>query len=318
MSKRYTIQYVEQYLLGKNIKLLSDKYYNNKQKILCECLLCNYVWSTRFDVLIRVNGCPGCANNAPFDINFVKQYCKTRNIKLLSSVYKGSHKKLEYSCNVCNFIWSTTFGSIKNGSHGCPKCGKSLKLTLEHVEKFLLTKNIQLLSKEYINSKTKLEYKCSVCNFVWFTTFSSIKNNSRGCPKCSVEKRKQTCLKNLGVEWPTQNKEVRLKCAKSANKIIELKHWFSNETISCQGSYEVKVVKFYNKNQIAFLWQPQTFTIPDGRTYTPDCYLPDQDLWIEIKGRWYDDALEKWEWFHKEYPNSELWDKNKLKQLGIL
>ncbi|KKM14938.1 hypothetical protein LCGC14_1701060, partial [marine sediment metagenome] len=27
---------------------------------------------------------------------------------------------------------------------------------------------------------------------------------------------------------------------------------------------------------------------------------------------------EKWEWFHKEHPNSELWDKKKLKEMKII
>ena len=30
------------------------------------------------------------------------------------------------------------------------------------------------------------------------------------------------------------------------------------------------------------------------------------------------DSLEKWEWFHKEYPNSELWNEKKLIELSIL
>jgi len=40
--------------------------------------------------------------------------------------------------------------------------------------------------------------------------------------------------------------------------------------------------------------------------------------WIEIKGYFRKDAKKKWNWFHKEYPNSELWDKNKLKEMGLL
>ena len=58
--------------------------------------------------------------------------------------------------------------------------------------------------------------------------------------------------------------------------------------------------------------------MPDGRTYTPDFYLPDLDKYIEIKGYFWGDAQEKWDWFHKEHKNSELWNKNKLKELKIL
>ena len=72
------------------------------------------------------------------------------------------------------------------------------------------------------------------------------------------------------------------------------------------------------KNQINFIWQPKTFKMFDARTYSPDAYIVDQDLYIEIKGYFWDDAQEKWEWFRKEYPNSELWNKEKLIELKIL
>jgi hypothetical protein len=58
--------------------------------------------------------------------------------------------------------------------------------------------------------------------------------------------------------------------------------------------------------------------MPDGRFYYVDAYLPVKNLYVEIKGFFMNDAEEKWEWFHKEYPNSELWDKSKLVQLGII
>jgi len=155
------------------------------------------------------------------------------------------------------------------------------------------------------------------------------------------EKTKQTNIKRYGFQWPIQNdeikekrakanidkfggpspmcdKDVALKNAKAHNNSHILIHWFSREDIVCVASYERKTVEYFNNSRIDYNWQIQTFLMPDGRTFRPDCYLPDQDLWIEIKGYFRDDAQEKWEWFHKEYPNSELWDKKKLKEMKIL
>lgn len=136
------------------------------------------------------------------------------------------------------------------------------------------------------------------------------------------EKIKQTCLKKYGVEHPSQNKEISLRAAKTANQITVLKHWFSREGIQCRGTYEVAVIEYFNKNKIDFNFQPQTFLMSDRHTYTPDLYLPDQDLWVEIKGTFRtwdptDDAEKKWNWFHGEHPNSELWIQDKLKELGL-
>lgn len=127
-----------------------------------------------------------------------------------------------------------------------------------------------------------------------------------------AEKIKNTCIEKYGFSHPLQNKEVRFKAAISANKIASLTHWFSGETLLCQGSYEVRAINYLNNNKIDYLWQPQIFVMPNGKTYTPDLYLTESDQWIEIKGYFWGDAKEKWDWFHREYPNSELWDKNAL------
>ena len=86
-----------------------------------------------------------------------------------------------------------------------------------------------------------------------------------------------------------------------------------NKDLVCQGSWEKAVVEYFNKNKINFRWQPRSFLMPNGRKYYPDCYLFSTKKWIEIKGYFRKDAREKWEWFHKEKPNSELWNFKKLK-----
>jgi len=131
-------------------------------------------------------------------------------------------------------------------------------------------------------------------------------------------KFQQTCLEIYGVPHPMQNSAVALKCATSQDNVYILKHWLSNENIICKGKWEKKFVEYLNKNRIDYNWQVQVFLMPNKKTYRPDCYLPDLDLWIEIKGRKYEAGMIKWEWFHKEYPNSELWDYKVLRDKKIL
>jgi len=97
-----------------------------------------------------------------------------------------------------------------------------------------------------------------------------------------------------------------------------LYHWKTSEEIICIGSYEVAVVDYWNEHKIDYIWHPDPFVMPNDKRYFIDAYLPDKDIYVEIKGYFRKDALEKWEWFHKEHPNSELWDKVKLKELNIL
>lgn len=154
------------------------------------------------------------------------------------------------------------------------------------------------------------------------------------------EKRKQTCLDKCGVSSPMknkdvqektkktnierygfscslQNKEIAFKNAKAQNNSFVLFHWKTNEEVICRASYEKKVVEWLNNNQIDFDFQVP-FDMPDGRRYFVDLYLKDRDLWVEVKGWFRGDAKEKWDWFHNEYPNSELWNKERLKEMKIL
>jgi len=132
------------------------------------------------------------------------------------------------------------------------------------------------------------------------------------------EKSRQTSLDHFGVDHPQKNKEISLKSARGRNTSVIKIHWLDTKELVCTASYEPKVVDYFNENKINFIWQGAVFVMPDGRTYRPDFYLPDTDTWGEIKGHFWKDAEEKWNWFHAEYPNSELWDKEKLKSLGLL
>jgi len=132
------------------------------------------------------------------------------------------------------------------------------------------------------------------------------------------EKIKQTCIEKYGVDHPMKNHEIALKAAKATNNSITLHHWKTGKELTCTASYEIKAVKYFNAHKINYEWQPQTFTMPDGRTFRPDCYLPDEETWVEIKGYFRKDAKEKWDWFHNTHPDSELWNEVKLKLLGIL
>jgi len=91
--------------------------------------------------------------------------------------------------------------------------------------------------------------------------------------------------------------------------------------IFCQTSYEVAVVNWFNDNKIQFDWQIR-FKMPSGRSYIVDALIKSgtfANIYIEIKGWWrHESSREKWKWFQENYKNSELWDHDKLIQLGIL
>ncbi len=132
-------------------------------------------------------------------------------------------------------------------------------------------------------------------------------------------KARQTNLDRYGVDHPSKDREIALKTARARNKSTIKYHWDTGEELVCVASYETRTVDYLNSNKINFQWHPKTFTLSTGRRYTPDLYLVDEDLWIEIKGYFLDLSFEKWTEFHNEiHPNSELWNTEKLKSMGII
>ena len=93
-------------------------------------------------------------------------------------------------------------------------------------------------------------------------------------------------------------------------------HWKTHKKLYCKGSYEIAVVEWLNENKIDFDWQIR-FTTPQDQYYFVDLFLKDRNVWVEIKGYKRPLNMKKWFWFHSEYPNSELWDDQKLKELGF-
>jgi len=116
---------------------------------------------------------------------FVKQYFEERGCELLEEEYVGARIKMEYRCS-CENISKICFSSFQQG-HRCRKCAiernvKKTKRTFKYVYNYFEKQGCELLEKEYINSKTKMRYKCS-CGNISETIFNSFQQGYR-CQKC--------------------------------------------------------------------------------------------------------------------------------------
>jgi len=173
------------------------------------------------------------------------------------------------------------------------------------------------LSDTYINCKKLLIWYCNKHRIKWKACWNNVGHSNTWCRECSKESRKKTVFERYGVFHISQNSDIRLKAARKANNIVEIRHWKTGDILLCQGSYELKVCDYFNKNKINYDFQI-TFNMPNDKTYTIDFYLPDSDLYIEVKGHMYPDAKKKWDWFNSLYKNSELWGKDKLEALSLI
>lgn len=113
----------------------------------------------------------------------------------------------------------------------------------------------------------------------------------------------------------------RLNALSKIDTVEAIERWSDKKIIYAHAAYEIAFVKWCNKNQIDFDWQI-TFKMPNGRKYIVDAFIKTGEFannYLEIKGWWRRvESKNKWEWFHKTYPNSLIWFYKDLQRIGII
>ncbi len=241
--------------------------------------------------------------------------------------YKNIHTPARFIDSIYGEWWTCPSAVINQGcghkTRGVKKNSERRTIPIDTIKNRIFEihgDTVSIDESSYVNIDTR-------CRFIdkdldeWYTVPAIIIYACAGHPGKKKIKCEETCMERYGCRSPMQDHNISLKSARSSNISCVLKHWKTEEEIICIASYEKAVAQYFNTNKIDYLWQPKTFhmTINEKkRTYRPDCYLPGQDLWIEIKGYFRELSKEKWEYFHNNiHTNSELWNKEKLKELGI-
>lgn len=111
--------------------------------------------------------------------------------KLLSKVYEDSRSYLEWKCSVeTHPSWQASYSSVKQG-RWCKLCYKqrrySEKQTYEEAKEVAISRGGHLLSRNYTNSTTPLEWKCAKAEHPsWKASFGNIKRGS-WCRDCALD-----------------------------------------------------------------------------------------------------------------------------------
>lgn len=106
-----------------------------------------------------------------------------------------------------------------------------------------------------------------------------------------------TFLENLSIKQSLNNSGGRCK-------------WFEVSGIKVQGTWERNVAEKFNELNIK--WEKvKTYPfeyIKDGKVkrYSPDFYLPEYDVYLEIKGYWWGNDREKMDLVIKQNPNVKI------------
>src|ERR1017187_8588264 len=187
---KYSIEDMQAIAKAKGGKCLSDEYKGIMHKLQWQCKE-GHTWFAGPNNLINGNSwCPVCrikigADKLRRTIEQMKQFAIEKGGKCLSDIYVNNRSKLQWQCSK-GHVWNARLGSISRGSW-CPKCsannrGNSQRGNLQEEQGIAIKRGGKCLSKEYINSNTKLEWQCAK-GHIWKAKPGNV-NAGTWCPFC--------------------------------------------------------------------------------------------------------------------------------------
>ncbi len=297
MPEKLTYEFVKESFESGGYTLLSDDYINSSTKLDYRCSKGHehsIVWSH----WQQGHRCPTCAGVIKPIIEYIRLSFKREGYILLSKAYINAHTKLDYRCSnehEHSISWTNWCGGYK-----CPICAGKMKLTLDQVRKSFEDSNYILLSKEYINARTKLNYRCSKGHehsIKWGDWYQGIR-----CPSCYGKNIKYTLeqireffsseeYELLSNRYKDVHTKLDYRCPKGHEHSIRLSGWLQG--YRCPICYNIKISGPGNhgwKGGISYepycpIWSDKEYKkdikLRDGnKCLNPDCWKKDSRIHI--------------------------------------
>ncbi len=271
--KKLTYEEVKRRIESVNgYRLLSKEYVNSSTKLKIQCPKRHIIWMQPNNFFsgfrCKICGVKKSADKRRLTINDMHDIAKKNGGECLSEKYIDAHTKLKWRCS-CGNEWEAEPNSIRQGTW-CPKCGliksaASSKLSYDQVKELIESESgYVLLTKDYINAKSKLLVQCNK-GHIYKVTQSDFKQGKR-CPICHNESLigrnslEEMDVKNRiiseGYEWLegeyiNQRSYLRVKCPQNHIYKVRGGNFFSgkrcplcrNERLSEEFSHDYEYVK---------------------------------------------------------------------------
>lgn len=262
--------------------------------------------------------------NAVFETDkSIKTCSKACSYKLRQLTRKKQHDPVEKICAACSNVFLDD--SKKKLVKKCKKCISSAMVEKRKANgSYSPTEEQRKLRSQAMLEKHKLGKH--------FTDASKALLSSKAKERWESEEFKARCRQNsiekYGVSHWTQTEQGRKKIGDRAKKyraseetkmklrlaaakrLREGRHSNSffgkggfREDIGfyVRSKWEANFARYLLHTKQEFQYEPDSFLLPDGRTYTPDFKVG--DVYYEIKGWWTSTAKEKYQLFCEQYQN---------------
>jgi hypothetical protein len=170
MRNKFTLEAVKAYFLSQDCVLLENEYKNTKTLMRYVCS-CGNESKIRFEGFKIGNRCQNCKNkknslnNTKYNFKDVQRIVAESGCFLLETqdTYVNSQQRIKFICS-CGKEFNTTFSLFLSGRR-CTNCGikkrsATRRQPMENVQQIFAQENYTLLSTEYKNTKTPLQFRC--------------------------------------------------------------------------------------------------------------------------------------------------------------
>lgn len=182
-NKKLTLADVHSLARKRGGECLASKYKSSNEPLLWRCSR-GHEWKARpLDIKHKNSWCPHCAHVARLSIDDAISAAHDHGGECLSKEYVNSASPLIWQCEK-GHVWKNSLSGVRTNNQWCPYCAGKAKLTIDLMREIAESRGGKCLSEEYINSATKLTWRCTY-GHEWMATPDNVKNRGTWCPKCS-------------------------------------------------------------------------------------------------------------------------------------
>jgi hypothetical protein len=173
---------------------LSATYINNNTPLQWECSK-GHRWKAVPGSIQQGTWCPKCVGRleAAEALKELQEIARFRGGECLAESYVNGSTKLLWRCSE-GHAWNSAPNYIRGGSW-CPVCAKKVqgpkRMALPACQAAAAARGGQCLSDTYVNTDTKLRWRCGDCGHIWEAIPYTVVRLGTWCPKCKGKRNRK-------------------------------------------------------------------------------------------------------------------------------
>ena len=243
--RRIPLQRLQDHAKARGGRCLSKSKHNRSQaKVLWQCKL-GHTWeATPNMVLNHGTWCPKCSRKGRTykrrSLKDLQEHAASLGGRCRATTYEGMRVPVFWQCYK-GHTWRASPNKVLNSKTWCPECAGNALLDLRRLQEHALHRGGECLATEYVNSRSKVTWKCEH-GHTWDAAPYSLVNKGSWCPHC----------RKIGLA------RLRAHAASLGGKCLAQ-------------SYENKQVKLPWQCKEGHKWEATATNVLHGNTCCPQC-----------------------------------------------